>query len=297
MFDFRSSALSVEEMVFATLHFLATGAFLRVAGEIEGLDQSTVSRTIDKVLSAIVTMRQEYIEMPTGDEIETIRQEFFNIARFPRCIGAIDCTHVRIRPASGGIDETFRNRKGFFSYNVQVLCDANNIIRNIVARWQGSAHDATIFANSRLRFRLENEEFGRESLIVGDAGYGIRNYLITPLANPRTAAENLFNESQTRTRNVIERTFGIWKRRFPVLALGIRLHATKIQKVIVATAILHNIACQMRDVVPAVDQEIEAAINLMNNVNGQYIGNIQNNINVNNVTRQVLINNYFHNLL
>lgn len=48
------------------------------------------------------------------------------------------------------IGEEFRNRKGYFSLNVQAVCDADLRLMNVVARWPGSAHDA-IFKNSVLR--------------------------------------------------------------------------------------------------------------------------------------------------
>lgn len=61
---------------------------------------------------------------------------------------------------TGGQDaEVFRNRKGYFSINVQAVCDSQLRIRNIVARWPGSAHDSTIFANSRLRALFENNNY------------------------------------------------------------------------------------------------------------------------------------------
>lgn len=49
------------------------------------------------------------------------------------------------------IGEEFRNRKSYFSLNVQAVCDADLKLMNVVARWPGSAHDATIFNNSVLR--------------------------------------------------------------------------------------------------------------------------------------------------
>lgn len=140
-------------------------------------------------------------------------------------------------------------------------------ITNIVARWPGSTHDATIFNNSRLRTRFEVGEFGNAILLgitnsylqyyccfilyfSGDSGYPNKSYLLTPLANPLTQAEQLYNESHIRTRNCIERTNGVYKRRFPVLCYGLRCSVNNAMTIIVATAILHNIARNMHEDIP-----------------------------------------------
>lgn len=49
--------------------------------------------------------------------------------------------------------------------------------------------------------------------------------MMTPLPEntPSTRGEKLYQESQIRTRNVIERTFGIWKRRFHIPLKGINV--------------------------------------------------------------------------
>lgn len=66
----------------------------------------------------------------------------------------------------GGEDaEVFRNRKLYFSLNTQVVCDSHLKINNIVARWPGSAHDITIYNNSRIRGRCEAGEFGNSVLL------------------------------------------------------------------------------------------------------------------------------------
>ncbi|XP_011862970.1 PREDICTED: putative nuclease HARBI1, partial [Vollenhovia emeryi] len=147
----------------------------------------------------------------------------------------------------GNTAEYFRNRKGYFSINVQAICNANLEISDIVARWQGSVHDATIFNNSRIRALFEAKTF-QDTFLLGDGGYPLRSYLMTSIQNPRTRAEQLYNESHIRTRNCIERVFGIWKRRFPILALGSRFQTVeKVLPVIVATAVLHNIARRSGD--------------------------------------------------
>lgn len=283
--------------MFLTLRFLATGCFLQITGDFCGVDKSTASRIVHKVTRAIASLKRNFIKMPNDqEELIVTRQGFYDVARFPKCIGAIDCTHIKLQSPGGPYAETYRNRKGFFSLNVQVVGDSKCTIRNIVARWPGSAHDSNIFRNSRLRSDFEDGQF-EDNLLVGDSGYAIKPYLITPLLNPQTPVENLFNEAQIRTRNAVERLFGIWKRRFPILAVGIRLNIEKVEAVIVACAVLHNIAIQMNDDDPILNNdEIEAAIIFTNNVNNGLI-NRDNNHGLNDHIRHALITQYFANLL
>lgn len=125
---------------------------------------------------------------------------------------------------------------------------------NVVARWPGSAHDATIFNNSDLRAQCENGSFGNKWLL-GDSAYPLKPYLLTPLINTQTRGQQLYNEAHIRTRNCIERCFGVWKRRFPVVALTLRLSLLRANAVIIATAVLHNI-CRLKkldDISPEVE--------------------------------------------
>lgn len=295
---FRNTALTPAEMVLITLRFLATGSFLQIIGDFSGIDKSTASRVISKVIRVIARLKKQFINMPhTADEIKRVKEGFYRISRFPKCIGALDCTHVKIQSPGGNAPEVFRNRKGFFSFNVQVICDHNLKVQDIVCRWPGSSHDSNIFNNSRIRARMENGDFGNDSVLVGDGGYGIKNYLITPLLNTNNPAENLFNESQIRTRNPIERFFGIFKRRFPVLALGIRLDVHKVEAIVVACAVLNNIAREMGEPELEVDEEVEAAIQFANDLNLNDAADIHVGFNINNLVRHNLITQYFQGLL
>jgi len=195
--------------------------------------------------------------------------------------------------AGGENAELFRNRKGYFSLNVQTVCNSNLEITNIVARWQGSVHDSTIFSNSRLRANFEDGAY-KNSLLLGDSAYPSKQYLLTPLLNPQTAAERLYNESHIRTRNIIERLFGIWKRRFPILAIGMRYHLHRIMPIIVATAVLHNIARRNNDTVPNVDADLDLPKpwNDMLAVCDIFNGRINNDIN-DGAIRTEIIYNYF----
>nr|CAI5859513.1 unnamed protein product [Callosobruchus analis] len=55
---------------------------------------------------------------------------------FPKRIGALDCTHIEIQSPGGYEAEMFRNRKGFFAYNVHtVYMLYRTTISELVCRW------------------------------------------------------------------------------------------------------------------------------------------------------------------
>ena len=229
-------------------------------GDFIGISKAAGSKIIKQVSRAVAELNQQYVNFPnTEEERNAVAQKFHNISKFPRVLGAIDCTHVRIQSPGGEDAEIFRNRKGFFSINVQAVCDADLRIQSIVARWPGSAHDSIIYQNSRVQARFENGEFG-DFLLLGDSGYAISRHLLTPLRAVHNQAEDLYNESLIRTRNTVERCFGVLKRRFPVLAMGIRVKITTVQSIIVATAVLHNIALFHGVRMPRVTREEEILI-------------------------------------
>lgn len=125
---------------------------------------------------------------------------------------------------------------------------------DVVARWHGSAHDSHIWDNSNQRRHFLQGTYG-DYWLLGDSGYAQTTFMMTPLASVNSPSESLYNEAQIRTRNVIERTFGNWKRRFPILTRGIQVHLKRIPGIIIATCVLHNIARLHNDLQPAVDPE------------------------------------------
>ncbi|XP_050563583.1 putative nuclease HARBI1 [Spodoptera frugiperda] len=235
------------------------------SGDFFGISKSAACKIIHLVSRVISTKLNYLITMPhTPAEIKEVVAKFYSIAKFPSVVGAIDCTHIRIvadgvrenedrlkiETGTGGENaELYRNRKDVFSINVQVVADADLKIRNIVARWPGSVHDSTIFNNSQVKHLMNSGQLGW-CCLLGERGYGLKQYLLTPLADPRTAAEKLYNESQIRTRNVVERTFGVWKRRFPCIGSQLRIKLENVQPIIVSTAILHNICIMNREDLP-----------------------------------------------
>lgn len=136
--------------------------------------------------------------------------------------------------------------------NVQTISDANLLIRNIVARWPGSVHDSFVFDNCQVRMLFETGRVN-EGHLLGDNGYRLSNYLLTPFLHPENNKEQNYNKAHIKTRNTVERQYGIWKRRFPVLSLGLRTEVDTSLVIIVATGVLHNIAVQTADENPPQD--------------------------------------------
>jgi hypothetical protein len=100
-----------------------------------GMHTSTVSRIFLRVSRAIASLGQRFTKMPERDEqLQQTAQDFLVTARFPRVIGALDGIYVKIISPGGEDGEIFRNRKSYFSINVQALCNAHLQILDVVAR-------------------------------------------------------------------------------------------------------------------------------------------------------------------
>lgn len=192
------------------------------------------------------------VKWPSLDECRRSKAKFFTTAGFPSVIGAVDGTHIRIQAPH--VDEpSYVNRKGFHSINVQCVCDADGKFINVNAAWPGCSHDSHIFRTSSVCRHMENVRNWEEGVLLGDSGYPCRPFLLTPYLHPAGPAEQSYNNAHSKTRNCIERVFGTWKRRFHVLHSEIRMKPERVVRVILACAVLHNIAVMMRE--PAVDWE------------------------------------------
>jgi nuclease HARBI1 len=251
----RNHSISPMNQLLMALRFYATGTFQLVVGDTFAVSKATVCRVVHKVTESIAGLRQKYVRFPaTQQERQDTMNVFYSVSKMPGVIGAIDCTHVPIQSPGGNDAEIYRNRKGYFSINVQLVCDHSGYISDVVVRWPGSVHDSTVFDNCFLRAQLETGP--NHGYLVGDGGYACRRYLLTPITNPTTDPEKAYNAAQISARNCIERTNGRLKRRFPAVKYGMRLRIDHILPVIVATVVLHNIATILGDEEPPEDQQL-----------------------------------------
>lgn len=62
-----------------------------------GIHTATATRIIVRVSDALATLQPQYIKMREGQRLQNTQNRFFELATFPRVIGAIDCTHVKVQ--------------------------------------------------------------------------------------------------------------------------------------------------------------------------------------------------------
>ena len=239
------------QQVLIALRFYATGTFERVVGDLFGVSVFAACTVINKVSRAIAKQKGHFLSFP--DNLTDTKRKFYDVTHFPGVIGAIDCTHIRIICPNKQNTMAFVNRKQFYSVNVQAVCDSDAFITNIVARWPGSTRDSSIFENSMIADKLREGTI--DGILVGDSGYACRSYLKTPILKRKNAGEVRYNTAHRRTRCVIERCFGLLKRRFPCLNLGLRTALANTLVIIVTTAVLHNFALMRQE--QDFDEDIE----------------------------------------
>ena len=194
---------------------------------------------IQEILDILDKNVDTFVTFPvTAEEQDLIADEFIDIGGFPKTTGLMDCTHVKGHPPKESA-QTYVNRKGDFSINVQVVCDARLRIRNFNASWPGSAHDAHILRMSNVWEACESGLL-RDKHILVDSGYPNRNWLLSVFLNPSSREQRRYNRSQRKTRVYVECLFGQWKREFSILN-RVRLHVDYIPKVVAVCAMLRNI--------------------------------------------------------
>ena len=147
--------------------------------------------------------------------------------------------------------KVFFDRKNNTSMNIQVVVGPDMRIYNFVNRFPGSFHDSRILENSSLGAQLQSEPPAGH--LLGDAGYPLHPYLLTPFRAREGAFDHLspaelrYQKAHTSNRNLIERFFGAWKSKFACLQGKMRLRLETALLVINACAMIWNFLITLRE--------------------------------------------------
>lgn len=85
-------------MILITIRFIASSGMLITVGDFAGIHKTTAGKHMWKVLQAIGELKSKFLTFPNDPNIiQNIKKDFYNIAKFPKVVGALDCTHVKIQ--------------------------------------------------------------------------------------------------------------------------------------------------------------------------------------------------------
>ncbi|XP_054729752.1 putative nuclease HARBI1 [Anastrepha obliqua] len=104
--------------------------------------------------------------------------------KIPSVVGCVDGTHVKVIAPSEN-----SHRKSYYSLNVMLVCDHELKIRYVDASHPGASHDSLIWNVSELRSHFDTQfsNHQRTFWLLGDAGYPLEPWLITPYRTPNQA--------------------------------------------------------------------------------------------------------------
>ena len=220
--------ISIEEKIMMYIQVLK-GQSIRVICEMLQDSSSTVSHIIHEVRAALMRCESQMIPKPNGgtELSDKIRNDSKFYPFFDNCDGALDGTHIpAVIPL---IDQgVYRNRKKFVSQNVLGVCNFEMIFTYALTGWEGSAHDGKVLADAKLK----GLPMRAGKYYLADAGYAISKFCLVPYRGVRyhlkewmrgnqqpVNKEELFNLRHSSLRNVVERIFGVLKKRFPIVVL------------------------------------------------------------------------------
>ncbi|XP_057452625.1 uncharacterized protein LOC130744460 [Lotus japonicus] len=219
-----------------------------------GKSGETISRKFGEVLDGLCLLAKEIVKPPDFNFVEVpakIKDDRKFWPYFEGCIGAIDGTHIPvIVPTKDQV--RYIGIKGYPTQNVMLVCNFEMLITFVVVGWPGTAHDTRILSSAieDIKTVFPHPPEGKYYLV--DAGYPNMKGYLAPYKGERyhipdfragsqaEGFQEIFNHAHSSLRNVIERTIGVWKKRWHILCDMRPYPLIKQQKIIVATTTLHN---------------------------------------------------------
>ncbi|KAG0723260.1 Protein ALP1-like [Chionoecetes opilio] len=229
--------------------YLATGTSQKDIARYFCVGRSTVCSIIPQVCRAVwEALLPLYMPRPTQETWRRIAEGFWQHCNFPQCLGAIDGKHIHIQnPVLGG-SQCF-NYKRYFSTVLMAIADSTHRFVYVDVGAYGKEHDGSIFSQSRFARELqagslnlpEAEETELPYVFAADEAYHLKPNMLRPYpARSLNHTKSIFNYRLSRTRRVVENTFGILVTRWSILRQPIIARPEKIDAIVQAMCILHN---------------------------------------------------------
>ena len=145
----------------------------------------------------------------------------------------------------------WRNRKGILTQNVLGVASFDLKFQLAYPGWEGLAHDSTVLKDALIHdvFKPPPRRY-----FLADAGYYNASFMMTPYDGTRyhlkewirdgvdklRNKEELFNLRYSSARNVVERLFGVFKRKFKVMRFHVEYSLDCQIDLVMALAVVFN---------------------------------------------------------
>lgn len=211
---------------------------------------------VRRVISKDHNLRKLILQTPdTKEKWLEVADQFKTRWNFPHVLGAVDGKHIRITcpPRSGSY---FFNYKGFFSIILMAVVNARYEFIFVDVGAEGKASDGGVWKKTSIFEYLNDEENPLEIpapeiipgirdpvpyFFVSDDAFALNTNLLKPYAMQGISRRNrIYNYRLSRSRMVVENAFGILSTRFRIYRKEITMYPGGVEKLVLATVVLHN---------------------------------------------------------
>ena len=174
--------ISATECLMLTLWFLGNKTSFRETAAQFALSISAVHRIIYNTVNKICELCDAIIKWPT--DLKTTEQNFKEVSGFPGIAGAIDATHIKVRPPQEH-QKDYLDRTMNHSEVLLAVCDENMKYTHVSTSFPGSIHDQRCLDLSlQLSTAITsppNAFFPRhEYHLAGDSGFKLQSTVLVP---------------------------------------------------------------------------------------------------------------------
>ncbi|KAG6531611.1 hypothetical protein ZIOFF_005426 [Zingiber officinale] len=253
----ESRYVRIEEKVAMFLSILAHHKKNRVAGHDYIRSGHTISTHFHEVLRSILLLHPILLVKPSPVDHSCTNEPW---KWFKGCLGALDGTYVNVHVPSLEKGK-YITRKATIAVNVLGVCDKDMNFIYALTGWEGSAADARVLRDALTRddtLKVPRVRYHRDAW--GNRAVGPQNY------------KELFNWRHSQARNVIERAFGLLKKRWAILRSPSFYPLKTQNRIILACMLLHNfIRSEMPDdpIEEVNDEDIDNFISMENGATSQ----------------------------